>query len=132
MINSRNKQENGFVSIEFIVAVGFSLVMLVLLVNFIVFQFGEGMLRAAVNEGARAGARADGTEGSCSAKIEQVLGSDFLDGALFTSRPKISCPSDADTQRAVIKAQFAGWFPEVGAIDVEVKARAVKETRFAP
>ena len=48
----------GFVTVQFTAAVAFSMVVLVMLANLIVYQYGRGVVRAAVDEAVRAGSRA--------------------------------------------------------------------------
>src|SRR5438105_4786085 len=89
----KRRSDAGFLSVELMVAVGFSLVFLVFLVNFIFIQYGKGVIRAAADEGARAGSRVDATEVVCQQRAESIM--DSL-GAM-ASKPKITCTVNTGT-----------------------------------
>ena len=137
--------EAGFISIEMMVAVAMSLLFFVFLLNLLFFGYGKGVLRAAADEGARAGSRiavATPEEGgaavaasnaqdvalsitACQKRAESVMESL---GSMAT-RPVIECTVDVDARRvdATVKATFQGWVPPVPDIDVAAAGSSVKE-----
>lgn len=76
---ARHRDQSGFVTIEYVLAVLISLVVLVAIANLIVFEYGHGVVRAAVDEGVRQGSRTTTPVASCEAAARQVI-ADLLGG----------------------------------------------------
>ena len=66
-------------TVQYVAATAFSLIVFVMMANFIVFLYARGVVRAAVDEGARAGGRFGATTGECESRARDVLG-DLLAG----------------------------------------------------
>ncbi len=62
----------GFVTTQFVLVVAFSLLLFVMLCNAIVYQYGRGVIRSALDEGVRSGSRASGSAATCQAAAEEV------------------------------------------------------------
>jgi hypothetical protein len=79
--------------------------------NFIVFLYARGVVRAAVDEGARTGGRLDATASDCEARAADVLG-DLLAGGLGDG-VHVSCREgrDPDVVRARADVVLRGWLP---------------------
>lgn len=125
MTNAKGRRsDTGFVSVEFLVAVCFSLLFMVYLSNFILIQYGRGLMRAAVDEGARAGARVtDNPVGNCEVRI-----ADVLDGMGGLGRDiTYSCSVVGEQMQATAVAAFQPWVPGVPTISSEATAYSVKE-----
>lgn len=117
--------DHGFVTIQYVAVVGLSLLAVVALVNLVVFQYGRGVVRAALDEGARAGARATAGAAECEARAGDVL-ADLLGGAMGTG-VALACTDEGDTLRATADVVFAGWLPTVPDWAFTVEATAVRE-----
>ena len=120
--------ERGFVTIEFIAAVALSLLVLVVAANFVVSEYGRGVVRSAVDQGARDGARTATPEATCEASARQAI-SDLLGsgkgsmGAAVT----VSCTATGDRVEATASGSFPGWLPAVPAWGFTSRASAVRE-----
>ena len=100
-----------------------SLLVLVWLANLVVIGYGRGAVRAAVNEGARAGIRVSASEATCEARAAEVL-HDLLRGAMGEG-VAITCDDRGATMHATARGSFASWAPPVPdwAIDVTAVVR---------
>lgn len=120
---------NGFVTMQFVVAAALSLVLFVACVNLLVFAYARGVVRAALDEGARAGARAPEPVAVCAARAEAVV-ADLLGGPLGSGVDPITCHANDDRVRASTRAVLAGWVP--GVPDWRFEATAVVSREPAP
>jgi hypothetical protein len=123
------RDEQGFVTVQVITAVAFSLVLFALLTNVIVFAYGRGVVRAALDEGVRAASAAGGEPAQCVARASAVLG-DLLGGQMGGGVGPISCsPVDGEPpmMTAVASTTFEAWFPGVPAYTFTTRAAAVLE-----
>ena len=105
------RDQRGFTSAQAITIYAFSLLVLVWLANLVVFQYGRGAVRAAINEGARAGARVSASEETCQARAQQLV-DDLLSGPLGGGIT-ITCTEVGGTMRARASGSFASWMPPV-------------------
>jgi hypothetical protein len=71
--------EHGFGTVEYLAAVSLSLILLVMVANVVVIEYGRGVLRAAVDEAVRDGSRyfagepAAEVESRCEHRAQEVL-----------------------------------------------------------
>lgn len=107
----RDAPEAGFLTVQFVAAVGLSLVMFTALVNLVAFQYGRGVVRAALDEGVRAGSRATASDLECLQRIRSTL-SDLLGGAMGAG-VRVDCRQDGEQVVASASATFRGWLPLV-------------------
>jgi hypothetical protein len=99
-------------TIQYVTAAGLSLLMLFTLANFVVFLYARGVVRAALDEGVRAGARARSGTAVCEARGRDVL-DDLLRGPLG-SGTQIRCEqSSADTITATADVTLLSWVPGI-------------------
>lgn len=105
------RSEGGFVTPQVLAAVGLSLVLLVAVVNLVAFQYGRGVVRAALDEGARVGARAGAGPSECAQRARAVL-ADLLGGRMGED-VTVTCRRRPDRLEAVAQVRFAGWLPLV-------------------
>ena len=77
----RCRGDAGATFITLVMATGVVLVLLTGIIQVIVFQYGKGTVRAALDEAARAAARADGSTEICQERAANVLG-DLLGGEM--------------------------------------------------
>ncbi len=116
--------ETGFITIQVVAAVGFSLVLLTMLANLVVFEYGRGVVRAALDEGVRMGSRALATERECLRRIHDVI-DDMLAG--MADELEVGCQDRGDRVEARANVNFAAWMPGVPDWRFTSAAVAVKE-----
>jgi hypothetical protein len=103
--------EDGMTTVQYVAATAFSLIVFVMMANFIVFLYARGVVRAAVDEGARAGSRFGATTAECDTRARDVLG-DLLAGRLGSDM-NVQCESSADEMHARVHMTLHGWLPGV-------------------
>jgi hypothetical protein len=120
-------REDGMTTVQYVAATAFSLIVFVMMANFIVFLYARGVVRASVDEGARAGSRFGATTAECEARARDVLG-DLLAGRLG-SDVRVECESpNEDVMRATARVTLHGWLPVlVPDWTFTLDARSVKE-----
>ena len=104
---------------------GVVLVLLAQILNVVVFTYGKGTVRTALDEAARAGAR-DGLA-ACEATADQVIG-ELLGGALGAD-VQISCSDAGRRIVATADVHFDGWLTSLADYDGTFSASAAKEDR---
>ena len=114
-------------TVQYVAATAFSLIVFVMMANFIVFLYARGVVRAAVDEGARAGSRFGATTAECDSRARDVLG-DLLAGRLG-SDVAVRCESTGeDEMHASVHVTLHGWLPGlVPDWTFTLGARSVKE-----
>ena len=118
--------EEGMTTVQYVAATALSLTVFVMMANFIVFLYARGVVRAAVDEGARAGSRFGATTAECDSRARDVLG-DLLAGQLGRD-VDIRCESGEDEIHASAHVTLHGWLPGlVPDWTFTLDARAVKE-----
>ena len=113
-------------TVQYVAATALSLIVFVMMANFIVFLYARGVVRAAVDEGARAGSRFGATTTECDSRARDVLG-DLLAGRLG-SDVTIRCEGSEDEMHASVHVTLHGWLPVlVPDWTFTLDARSVKE-----
>lgn len=127
--------EPGFGTIEYLAAVGLSLILLVIVANFVVVQYARGVLRAAVDEAVRDGSRyfsfaepAAAVEARCEHRAQEVL-HNLLRGQMGRGLT-LRCTATATDVAAVVRGRFEGWLPGVPDFDATTRAVAARERPF--
>jgi hypothetical protein len=119
--------ERGFVTIQYLLAIGLSLIALVWMTNFIVIQYARGVVRGALDEGVRAGSRARASELDCEQRARAVL-ADLLRGPMGDEVSAPDCRIDPSGRvEASAKATFTTWLPPVQRLSFHLRAGALKE-----
>jgi type IV secretory pathway TrbL component len=120
--------ERGFVTIEYVLAVALSMLALVVIANFIVFQYGRGVVRAAVDQGVRSGARAPAAVAACEQAARQVV-ADLLGGksGSMGRTVSITCIQVGGRLDATADGRFRAWLPPVPDWSFHFGASAVVE-----
>lgn len=127
---TRKRNQTGFVSIEVVVAFAFSLLIFTALTNLILVQYGRGILRAAADESARAGARVtdDGLADTNAIAQCQLRQADVLKGlgklGVVTAN---SCQVTNGQMQSTVSANFAGWLPGIPTFSDTATAVSLKE-----
>lgn len=102
------RTDDGFVTIQFVLATGLCLVVFVMLVNFVVFLYARGVVRAAVDEGARTGGRAGADLVQCEQRAEDVV-TDLVSG--MRSGIRIECREENGNVLSHAEVTLRGWMP---------------------
>ena len=99
--------------VAFVVAAGMALVVFVSLANVVTMTFTRGAVRAAVEEGARVGARSDDPVAACESRARAVLHG--LLGPSSRDAVTVSCVVDGipPSVRAHADARLLPWWPGV-------------------
>lgn len=121
----KQDQDRGAALISLIVATGVVLILVTGIIQVITFQYGKGTVRAALDEGARAGSRAADAVATCQARAADVLG-DLLGGPMGDG-VVVSCMDAGDRVVATAVVHFDGWFGSLSGYDATLTATAAKE-----
>jgi Flp pilus assembly protein TadG len=123
----RCRGDDGATFITLVVATGFVLVLLTGMIQVIVFQYGKGAVRAALDEAARSAARSPATVETCQARAANALG-DLLGGDMGDG-VNVSCRDAGDHVVVTATVHFDGWFGALTDYDATLTASATKEDR---
>ncbi len=123
----RRPREDGFVTVQFTVATALTLVLVTVVAQLVVHQYARGVVRAALDEGVRAGSRA-GPDGAarCDEAVTRTL-SDLLGGTLGDRIDVAPCTEGPDVIEAAAVADLPSWTPLTPGWRFEVRASAVRE-----
>jgi Flp pilus assembly protein TadG len=119
----RGDRGDGVVAL--ILATGIVLALVVQIINVVVFTYGKGSVRNALDEAARAGARQG--VAACEAVGGQVL-HDLLGGSMANG-VTISCVDIGQSITATATVHFDGWMTSLADYDTTFSASAAKEDR---
>lgn len=121
--------QRGSITLAHVYAVALSLLLFTVLTNLVVHQYGHGVLRAAVDEAARAGARTAGSEAAAHAACQRSAARvrEGLLGSRFGSDAAVWCEVTEEHVIATAAATFPGWLVLVPDWDVEVAATVLRE-----
>jgi hypothetical protein len=112
-------------TIQYVVAMALSLVVFVAMANFVVDLYARGVVRSAVDEGARAGAAIDTTPADCERRARDVVGT-LLSGAAGRS-VRIACREAGGAMRAQAQVTLAAWIPGLPSWSFTIDGAVVKE-----
>ena len=99
-----------------------SLVVFVALANAVVDLYARGVARAAVDEGARAGANLDATMEDCATRANRVL-----DGAVPRGSVRVTCRERDGRVQARARVVLGGWLPGIPTWSFALESSVVKE-----
>jgi Flp pilus assembly protein TadG len=123
----RNQGDDGATFVTLVVASGIVLLLLAGIVQVIVFQYGKGTVRAALDEAARSGARSTSSVEVCQARAANVL-HDLLAGQMGNG-VTVTCIDRGDRIGVTARVQFQGWFGSLTDYHTTLSASAVKENQ---
>jgi hypothetical protein len=103
------ESEHGFATIQYVLTVGLSLLLLVLFANLLVDLYARGAVRDALDEGVRAAAPRGADVRACEARAEEVL--DGLLHGPFGRDIRIACRGDAGAVVAHAEGALPSWLP---------------------
>ena len=112
-------------TIQYVVATVFAIMVFVLLANLVVDLYARGAIRAAVDEGARAGAPIDGSPSQCAGRAREVLHG--LLGARLRADVRITCGDEPGAVTARADASLPNWFGVLPDWSFTLVGTAVKE-----
>jgi hypothetical protein len=112
-------------TIQYVAAVALSLIVFVAMANFVVDVYARGVVRSAIDEGARAGAALDSSSADCERRVREVL-ADLLAEAAGRS-VQVSCREIDRAMHARAGVVLPGWIPGVPAWSFTVEGSVVKE-----
>ena len=117
--------EDGSAILSSLVAVVFTLLFFVLLGQFVVWQYGKGVVRDALDEGARAGAPATAGPAQCEARARDVLAT--LLGGPMGGKVHVRCEETPTEVLARADVTFSAWIAPTPDWTVRIAASAAKE-----
>ena len=123
----RCRGDHGATFITLIMATGIVLVLLTGIIQVIMFQYGKGTVRAALDEAARAAARAPNSVETCQVRAANVL--DDLLGGEMGKGVHVSCTDAGNRIVVTASVHFAGWFGSLTDYDATLTASAAKENQ---
>ncbi len=118
--------EAGAAAPAYVFAVGLSLIFFVLLVQFVAWQYGRGVVRSALDEGARVGAPAQAGPAECEARARDVL-ADLLGGPMG-DEITVRCTQTPTQMLAEANVTFRAWLQPSPDWSFRVAAGARKES----
>lgn len=113
-------------SVGVLLAVSFTLVAAVVVVNLFLYLYGQGVARAAIDEGVRAGSRVAAGTAVCEQRAEEVR-ANLMPGPLGEGL-RISCANVGDELMAIADVTLDSPMPGVPSWSFRMEARAVQET----
>lgn len=120
----RRRRDSGSSTPVFVVGLGLALFTVVLLIQFVMWQYGRAAVRHALDSGARAGAPVDATLGDCEAAADQAL-TDLLGGSMAAT--SVSCAQVDGAVVATADVTMQAWLAPPD-WSFTVSASAIKET----
>jgi len=118
-------RDGGFVTAQFVVVVALSLLFFTMMANVIVFMYGRGVVRAALEEGVRAASPAAATTATCQRAADETMRS--LLGGSMGRDIRIDCEIRGGEVHASATGHFRGWLPGMPDWRFANQATAVKE-----
>jgi hypothetical protein len=110
---------------QYVVATAFSMIVFVLLANLVVDLYARGVVRAAVDEAARTGARLDSSPAECAARARDVLGD--LMGPRMRSGVDVTCADGFGVVVARAEVRLPAWLALIPDWSFTLAGTAVKE-----
>jgi hypothetical protein len=120
-----SRRDGGFVTAQFVVVVALSLLFFTMMANVVVFMYGRGVVRAALEEGVRAASPAAATTATCRRVAGETMRS--LLGGSMGAGVRIDCQIGGGEVRATATGHFRGWLPGMPDWRFANQATAVKE-----
>lgn len=101
--------EDGFATVQYVVATAFGLVMLVMVANLLVDLYARGAVREAIDEATRAATRVDAPPGTCEERARDAL--DSLLRGPAGDHVVVTCGEGPDWVTASAEVTLASWIP---------------------
>lgn len=120
------RSERGFVTAQYLIVIGFTLFLLTAFLNVLVFQYGRGVIRGALDAGARAASPVGASEADCYEAVNRYL-DQLLGGSMGDSVSPVCTEAGGLVVVTATDVTFEGWTPLVPDWTFTLEARAVKE-----
>lgn len=117
--------EGGFASLQFVLAAGLAMFMVVGLVQLVTYQYARGAVMAALERGVRAASVATAGVGECETALSDSLGS-VLGGEVGDSL-RFGCEEDPLVMRAWATGTVPSWIAGVPDMPFELETRVRRE-----
>lgn len=121
------RAEAGAAAVSYTVTIALTMVLFVLCANVIVALYARGVVRGALDEGARAGSRTLAGAAECQQRAEEAV--DQLLAGRMRAGVAIRCAETTAAVTASATATFPGWLPGIPALTFDLGATAVREQR---
>jgi hypothetical protein len=122
--NARSR-EHGFTTIQYVIAVAWSFVLLVLVANLLIDMYARGAVREALDDGVRAGASATAPVDACEARVREVVNG-LVHGPLLNAR--VRCDASGAFVVATADVSLESWLPMlVPDWNMTLRAEALRE-----
>ncbi|MDJ0954965.1 MAG: hypothetical protein QNJ81_14905 [Acidimicrobiia bacterium] len=118
--------QRGLTSVGIMLAVAFTLVLAVAVVNLFLYLYGQGAVRAAIDEGVRAGSRVAAGESVCEERAMEAL-TGLMPGRLGDG-VAVGCWVDGTELVAAADVTLDSPMPGIPSWSFRMEARAVQET----
>lgn len=118
--------DRGFITAQYLLVIAFTLFLLTSFLNVLVFQYGRGVVRGALDAGARAGSPAGAGVAECDAAVDRYL-DQLLGGSMGDSVEPVCAEVGGFMVVTATDITFPGWTPLVPDWTFSLEARAVKE-----
>jgi hypothetical protein len=118
--------EGGLTSVGILLAVVFTLLVAVVVINMLLYLYGQSAARAAIDEGVRAGSRVDAGREVCELRAAEAL-QGLMPGPLG-SGVTIGCDVVGNELVATADVTLTSPLPGVPAWSFQMEARAIQET----
>lgn len=125
--NRHGSHEGGFLTAQFVLGVGLSLVLFTSVANLVVYQYIRGVVRSALDEGVRQGSRVGPDATTACARTAQAVLTDLAGGGLGDQVAFHGCGQRGAVVTASATASLRGWLPMVPDWTFDVTAEAVQE-----
>ena len=106
--SGRRGRNGGFATIQYVIAVAWSLVLLVLIANMLVDLYARGAVRDALDDGVRAGAPVGSTAAACEARAHEVV-ANLVRGPVLDS--ELHCSDSGAFVVADAEVTLHSWLP---------------------
>jgi hypothetical protein len=107
----RRSGEAGFMTVQYVAATCFTLVLLLFVANLLVDLYARGVVREALDEGVRAAVPVDAAAGACETRAHEVL-SGLLRGPAGAG-VTVQCNVDAGAVHAHATVTMRSWLPSL-------------------
>jgi hypothetical protein len=101
--------ERGFTTVQYVVAIGFSLMLFVLVANLLVDLYARGAVRDALDEGVRAAVPIATTPATCEARAREVVQS--IAGGSTVQVNRLRCEREGPRVVARADVSLRSWLP---------------------
>ncbi|MDJ0664052.1 MAG: hypothetical protein QNJ75_05795 [Acidimicrobiia bacterium] len=120
------REQRGLTSVGIMLAVAFTLIVAMAVINLLLYLYGQGATRAAIDEGVRAGSRVAAGEAACLQRSREALHG-LMPGPL-SDGVTINCLRVGDELIAVADVTLDSPLPGIPSWSFQMQARAVQET----